>query len=111
LQRRVDNGAWFDLNGRMIGWGDLSDEDLAKIAKTIPFGELFIVVDTQAQPVGFTVDKFVWLVERGSVYSVLRYSLYPDDETSERMMGVRFRRIIRPTAVKIIARIKRLNIE
>lgn len=109
MQRRVENGAWFDLDGRMIGWGDLSEEDFAKIAKAIPFGELFIVVDTHIQPVAFTIDNVVWLIERGSIYYVQRVTLHPDDETYEQLMGVRFRRIIRPTAAKIMARIKRLN--
>jgi hypothetical protein len=109
-ERRVHNGVWFDCNWQMLGWGDLAEEDFVRIAKAIPFGELFIAADATFQPIVYDVESCLWLVERGRIYLVLRYSLHPGDETyNETLRTVRFRRIIRPTAQRIITRFQRLN--
>ena len=107
---RIKNGIWFDVHWRMIGWGDLAEHDLVRLAKTLPFGSLFIVVNqTELQPFSHDIDTVSWLVERGSIYLVLRLSTHPGDETYENMLGTRFRKIIRPTAAGIVERFVRLN--
>ena len=94
----------------MLGWGDLADDDFIRISQAIPFGQLFIVADSKFQPIVYDVESCLWLVERGAIYLVLRFSEHPGDETyNETLQGHRFRRIIRPTAAKIIARFQRLN--
>ena len=94
----------------MIGWGDLAEDDFVGIAKAIPFGELFIAANLTFQPIVYDVETCLWLIERSLIYLVLRYSQNPGDETyNETMRGVRFRRIIRPTAQKVISRFQRLN--
>jgi hypothetical protein len=109
-ERRVHNGVWFNCRWRMLGWGDLSTDDFVTIARAIPFGELFIVADSHFQPIVFDVDSCLWLIERRMIYLVLRYSDNLGDETyNETIRNVRFRRIIRPTARRIIARFQRLN--
>lgn len=107
---RVHNGIWFDCKWQMLGWGDLANDDFVRIAKAIPFGELFIVGDSRFQPIVYGVESCLWLIERGVIYLVLRFSEHPGDETyNEMIRNVRFRRIIRPTAQKIITRFQRLN--
>jgi len=94
----------------MIGWGDLAEHDLVKVAKTLPFGMLFMVVpQTVFRPFGNDLDTVTWLVERGSIYLVLRGASSLSDEIAERMQQMRFRKIIRPTAKTIFERFARLN--
>ena len=108
--RRVHNGVWFNCQWQMLGWGDLANDDFVEIAKAIPFGELFIVADSRFQPIVYDVESCLWLIERRMIYLVLRYSENPGDETyNETIRNIRFRRIIRPTAKRIIARFQRLN--
>jgi hypothetical protein len=94
----------------MIGWGDLAEHDLVELAKKLPFGMLFVVVyQTELTPFAYHIDTVSWMVERGSIYLVLRGSQSLSDETQEAMLGMRFRKIIRPTAEHIFARFARLN--
>jgi hypothetical protein len=40
----VHNGSWYDRDGLKIGWGDLTKEDIFRIAKAIPEDDVFYVV-------------------------------------------------------------------
>jgi hypothetical protein len=40
----IHNGGWYDLAGKFLGWGDLSIEDLRKIAGILNEGEAFFVL-------------------------------------------------------------------
>lgn len=102
MRKRV-HGVWVNgKQGKTIGWGDLADADLVRIAKTLPFGELFVVMTGAWQPLN--PDTCAWLIERGTIYCVMS-----QDETDERLDGVRFRRIMRPTVENLLARFQRLN--
>ncbi len=41
------NSGWYNCQGEKIGWGDLSSDDLKRIAEEIPQGELFIVLSEE----------------------------------------------------------------
>jgi hypothetical protein len=107
-RRLVTNGLWCDHKWQMFGWGDLSDDDVVRIAKRIPFGELFIVVNTRIHPIQYEASNCLWLVERGHLYRVL-FSDNLSDETAGTINGVPFRRIVRPTAASVVERFQRLN--
>ena len=51
-QRRDDdlvhNGGWYNKAGERLGWGDLSHDDLQRIAAGLQKGELFIVLPERA---------------------------------------------------------------
>jgi hypothetical protein len=42
--QHVHNGSWYDRDGLKLGWGDLSKEDIFRIAATIPTDDVFYVV-------------------------------------------------------------------
>jgi len=114
-ERRVHNGVWFNLQWQKIGWGDLSDDDFVKVSKKIPFGELFIVLSEHASLPHTTPMTPVYgtrhcsrLIEHGCIHEVLMYSLDPADEMIGDLRGVRFRRVTRQTAIKVINRLTRL---
>lgn len=41
------NCGWYDRLGNKVGWGDLSKEDLDRVAADLPAGELLIVLSEQ----------------------------------------------------------------
>ena len=100
---RVRNGVWFDANWHMLGWGDLTDGELRRIAKEIPFGHLFIILK-HALTVP-SVEQCIGLIEQRRIYTIS-----DDSETLVHMDGVRYHRVQRPTAAGVIERIRRLNI-
>lgn len=60
--QHVHNGSWYDRDGLKIGWGDLSKDDIFRIAKTIPRDDVFYVVGEHdsywnAPPDGLSLDK------------------------------------------------------
>ena len=102
---RVRNGIWFDQHWHMLGWGDLTDVELTRIAKEIPFGHLFIILSVpKVVPFIPSIEHCAWLIEHRCIYTIA-------DEAGlmERRDGVRHHRVCRATAVGIIERIKRLN--
>lgn len=107
--RRVENGVWCDHDWRMLGWGDLADEDLLRIAKQLPFGELFIVVNGHIHPIAHKAANCSWLVERGSIYRIMLFTNDLVDEKVETRAGVRLRYITRESAAQVISRFQRLN--
>lgn len=42
------NCGWYNREGAKLGWGDLSKEDLDKVAAALPAGELLVVLGEQA---------------------------------------------------------------
>jgi hypothetical protein len=42
--QHVHNGSWYDRDGLKIGWGDLSKDDIFRIAYKIPDDDVFYVV-------------------------------------------------------------------
>lgn len=109
VNRRVENGIWCNHHWRMFGWGDLADEDLIRIAKRIPFGELFVVVNGHVHPILYRVTNCSWLVERGSIYRVMMFTNDLGDEKTESRAGVRIHYVTRGTAGHVIDRFQRLN--
>jgi hypothetical protein len=100
----VRNGVWFSHHWKMLGWGDLTDHDLVRIAREIPFGQLFIVIAIGGVwPLDRLIDQCSWLVERGRIYAVAGHSV----ETAS-LRQVRYHQIDHETARSIVARISRL---
>lgn len=103
----VRNGVWFSHQWKMLGWGDLTDHDLVRIAREIPFGQLFIVI-TRSLPddhlIDHLIDQCSWLVEYGRVYAVAERPV----ESVGLLHKVRYRCIDHGAARDIVARISRL---
>lgn len=109
VNRRVENGIWCNHHWKMLGWGDLADEDLVTIAKRIPFGQLFVVVNGHIHPILYKATNCSWLVERGSIYRIMVFTNDLGDEQTESRSGVRIHYITRTTAGHVIGRFQRLN--
>lgn len=107
--RRVENGIWCNHHWRMLGWGDLASDDLLRIAKRIPFGELFVVVNGHIHPIVYKAANCSWLVERGSIYRIMSFTTNLSDEKIESLEGVRIHYVTRATAGHVIDRFQRLN--
>ena len=58
--RVMKNAGWYDAAGRKLGWGDLSDADMRRIAAGLRKGELFIVLSETA-----SWWEFVTFIGRG----------------------------------------------
>jgi hypothetical protein len=41
------NVGWYNKSGERLGWGDLSIEDVEKIVRDIPEGEIFVIMTEQ----------------------------------------------------------------
>jgi hypothetical protein len=41
------NSGWYTAEGKKLGWGDLSQRDIAAILTTLPPGEAFIILNEQ----------------------------------------------------------------
>lgn len=46
--KRTHNSSWFNRDGEKLGWGDLSEDDLVRIAREIEPGEIFAAVSEHA---------------------------------------------------------------
>lgn len=68
----VHNGGWYNKDGEKLGWGDLSREDLDRIAAGLDEGEVFVILGEQE-----SFWKFVSHV--GSIGSM---SVVKPDETA-----------------------------
>jgi hypothetical protein len=112
-ERVVHNGGWFNRQWQKIGWGDLAEDDFVKIAKAIPFGELFVVL-SERTPIlisitgDYCMENCSWLVEHGWAYQVDRHAEHDDPIILRR--SVRFRKITSSSVRHIVERIYRVNI-
>ena len=110
-ERRVHNGNWFDRKWQKIGWGDLADDDFVRIAKEIPFGDLFVVLASIPLLVPINGDYCIanctWLVEHGAAYEVIRHADCDGAVVYQRR--VRFQPIAHASVRRIVERINRIN--
>ena len=98
IDRVVHNGGWYNKAGEKLGWGDLSQKDLVRVAKSLPVGEMFIVLYEQESFINFVqnpssvggsfskvsdeesspgqeyvADHCVYIVVPGGIYHVTAY--------------------------------------
>jgi hypothetical protein len=71
----INNAGWFNINGEVLGRGDLSLQDFQNISKSLPLGEIFIALteadstfdmpsnlDRLSPGKDYVFNKAVWLV-------------------------------------------------
>ena len=80
----IHNGGWYNKEGEKLGWGDLSQANLDRIAGELEDGELFIVLgehDSFWETKSRGVDEFSpgkdylgqyarWVVKKGQVLAI-----------------------------------------
>lgn len=121
--KRSHNGSWFDESGRKLGWDDLVDDELSRIAGNLAHGEIFAVVperashthfddyirhllaegrqvshDREAPGTAFVAEHCTYLVQPGEVIRVFHVAL--EDETLTD--GTRMRTVDRSHATSLI---------
>jgi hypothetical protein len=92
----IHNGGWYNRQGEKLGWGDLSETDLYRIAAELEPGELFIVLpegasywdfgvvgkpkangDMQAPGVDYVANNASWVIEPGIATHVSAFTAKP----------------------------------
>ncbi len=94
----VHNGGWYNSRGEKLGWGDLSAEDLVRIATELADHEVFVIlperasfwnfvqhnpgplgsnavtdVTEQAPGVDYIAQECLYLIKQGVIYAVARH--------------------------------------
>lgn len=110
FNKTVHNGGWYNAAGEKIGWGDLSNDDLRRLAAELPEGEIFVVLGEhdsfwpfvthspgptgaqattsageKAPGLAYLVEHARWFVRRGGACVVFGDEAYASPGYKERM--------------------------
>jgi hypothetical protein len=118
-RKLTHNSAWLNREGDQIGFGDLSEGDMVRIALGIEPGELFLVLPekasdpdewarhihgTEARPsLDYIVERVFWMVEPGAVHEIPRFS-EPDETRRKVISGVLMDEIGRERIAEVLAK-------
>jgi hypothetical protein len=114
-QVRIDNaiqsGGWFNIKGDRLGAGDLTMEDMARIAKDIPEVEAFIILneadstwnlpahlDRTAPGIDYCISKAVWVIAKTNIGNLILRVRDDIQETEKDLVekdGIKYLRITR----------------
>lgn len=104
----LTNAGWFSQEGEKLGVGDISMDDLARISRSLPTGEMFYVLteanclslpqhlDRLAPGIEFVLDKAIWAANSADVF---RIDSTINNQVLEIRDGVSYVRLARQAAI------------